>query len=85
MLFNETFSPKTLIPIADFCLLVFAVSQQHVFTLEFENEDEADYYDGGSNNEIVHLDPSTLYNPIPDFVTYTRYVILHFLAFLSLI
>ena len=55
---------------ADFCLLVFAVSQQHVFDIEMDTE--AQFYDGGSNCEIVHLDPSTLFNPIPDFVTYTK-------------
>lgn len=58
---------------ADFCLLIFAVCQQRVFEIEFA--DGADSYEGGSNKEIVHEDQASLVNPIPDFVTYSRWVV----------
>ncbi|KAK3878310.1 hypothetical protein Pcinc_017051 [Petrolisthes cinctipes] len=62
--------PESYKIITDFCLLIFAVCQQRVFEIEFE--DGADSYEGGSNKEIVHEDQASLINPIPDFVTYSR-------------
>ncbi|XP_037802529.1 LOW QUALITY PROTEIN: piezo-type mechanosensitive ion channel component-like [Penaeus monodon] len=62
--------PESYKIVTDFCLLVFAVCQQRVFEIEFGPG--AEEYEGGSNKEIVHEDPATLVNPIPDFVTYTR-------------
>ncbi|XP_071541022.1 piezo-type mechanosensitive ion channel component isoform X2 [Panulirus ornatus] len=56
--------------VTDFCLLILAVCQQRVFEIEFA--DGAESYEGGSNREIVHEDPASLVNPIPDFVTYSR-------------
>ncbi|XP_063601150.1 piezo-type mechanosensitive ion channel component-like [Penaeus indicus] len=63
--------PESYKIVTDFCLLVFAVCQQRVFEIEFGPG--AEEYEGGSNKEIVHEDPATLVNPIPDFVTYTRW------------
>ena len=53
---------------------MFAVCQERVFEIEFD-ETSTTPYDGGSNAEIVHEDPDSLVNPIPDFVSYTRYVL----------
>lgn len=62
--------PESYKIVTDFCLLIFAVCQQHVFDIEFA--DGAESFEGGSNREIVHEDPASLVNPIPDFVTYSR-------------
>ncbi|XP_050729563.1 piezo-type mechanosensitive ion channel component-like isoform X11 [Eriocheir sinensis] len=62
--------PESYKIVTDFCLLIFAVSQQRVFEIEFA--DGAESYEGGSNKEIVHEDQASLVNPIPDFVTYAR-------------
>lgn len=47
------------------------MSQQRVFEIEFA--DGAEFYEGGSNKEIVLEDQASLVNPIPDFVTYARW------------
>ncbi|KAG7166218.1 Piezo-type mechanosensitive ion channel component-like [Homarus americanus] len=62
-------SPESYKIVTDFCLLIFAVCQQRVFEIEFA--DGAESFEGGSNREIVHEDPESLVNPIPDFVTYS--------------
>ena len=58
----------------DFCQLLFACCQWRVFNLELIYANEQ--YEGGTNENIIR---SCKYrrifeNPVPDFMTYTKYV-----------
>ncbi|XP_076372668.1 piezo-type mechanosensitive ion channel component-like isoform X2 [Tachypleus tridentatus] len=68
---NFIVPPNSYKILVDFFQLLFACCQLHVFTIETGLYSEM--HEGGSNREIwLEQDPSSLPNPVPDFVTYTK-------------